>query len=349
MDDLKFLVEKHRELDLLIEKQKNKKTFISDWDCNHPFYREHFKNLKVKEKQISRYNYVRGEDDLTKLISKFHHLNGESKYSLDEILTSHGSTSLISAFFIWLRMEKVKYIYYIPPMYFTFHFFARINNIALRPITKEQLFEKSITLNLPKQKSIIVLTDPVWYAGCSIPEKTIDKIVKWQKATQSLVFIDGSFQYFKWDESKHESTSAFDKDLTFRLICPSKSIATHGFRFSYLLLPNRLYDSFDFILDNLNGSSNLYDISFAKKNMELLISKKSNNELIRYTRKIFLELFENEIISSTIDHNCGYFIFAKLNKKIKKIHSMDGKYFEQEKYKDYIRINLLSSCIQDII
>ncbi|HWY10445.1 MAG TPA: aminotransferase class I/II-fold pyridoxal phosphate-dependent enzyme [Bacteroidia bacterium] len=348
MDDLKSLANKHRELDFLIEGNKNLKPFISDWNCEHPFYKEETETIKVKPKNLTKYNYIRGEDDLTELISEFHLNSGEPKYSLDEILTSHGSTTIISAFFIWLKSEGIKEVYYIPPIYFTFHFFASIYDISFRPVTKSHLFESNPQLNLPNKKSVLVLTDPIWYCGFIVPETQINFILKWQERTKSTVFVDGSFQYFKWDCSKHEHSSIFIKDRTFRLVCPTKTIAIHGLRFSYLLLPKKLYNTFDFILDNLMGSSNPYDVEFSKKCMKILCSKKNNIDLIKYTHSIFHKLQDKQAIFTEIQPNCGYFVFAIPCKKNNSFDSMDGNYFEQQKYEKHVRINLLGSKIKKL-
>ncbi len=183
-----------------------------------------------------------------------------------------------------------------------------------------------------------------------MPGSLYEAIINWQQSTQSTIIIDGSFQYFKWNGQSLENASRLDKTKTFRLVCPTKAIATHGFRFSYLLLPEKLYDPFDYILDNLSGSSSAHDILSAEKCMNILSKKKRNTELVEYTKKRYQELFMKKIISNAITPDCGYFIFAKLNKKYEKMFQyMDGRYFEQKKYENYVRINLLSSSIQKLL
>jgi aspartate/methionine/tyrosine aminotransferase len=348
MGDLNELVKKHRELDFLLSKASSGKHFISDWNCVHPFYLEHFENLEITKNEIKKYNYIRTNEHLTQLISDFHESNENLKFSLQEIITSNGTKTIISALFVWLKMQNITEVYYIPPVYFTFHYFASIYGIELRPITKSHLYEEKPTLNFPDKKSLLIVTDPIWYAGFSVDKKIINDIVDWQKKTMSTIIVDGSFQYFKWNCSKEENTSLFNKENTFRIICPSKIVATHGYRFSYLILPEKHYEDVDFILDNLSGSSNPYDIKFAIKCMEILTDEKSNNALIIHTKSIYERLLTDDIISSSIVPNAGYFIFAKLNKNNDKFSSMDGKYFEQERYTDYVRINLLSPAIKEL-
>lgn len=344
------LVSRHHELDDILEAPSHRKPFISDWNCVHPFYRDVLNSLKIEEFDTQKYNYVRAELGLNRLISEFHLKNEKTRYSPNQIIVSNGSATIISAFLLWLKMRNVGFVYYIPPLYYTFHFFSKIYDISLRPITKYHMFDRRTALNLPSRKSVLLFTDPIWYAGCSVKFDIIARLMEWQQSTHSLVFIDGSFQYFKWNYSKSENTSAFSKNKTLRLICPSKAVATHGLRFSYLLLPSKLYRQFDFILENSTGSSNPYDIKFAEKCMEILLSNKSNNELVKYTKNIYRRLSDHELISASLKPDCGYFIFARLNQKRKKaLTFMDGKYFEQYGYEDYVRINLLSPYIRKVL
>lgn len=42
------------------------------------------------------------------------------------------------------------------------------------------------------------VTDPVWFAGRMVRRATVDAIARWHRATGSLVFVDGTFQYLQW-------------------------------------------------------------------------------------------------------------------------------------------------------
>ncbi len=348
MHDLDELVKQHKKLYEYLD-SSSKREFISDWNCIHPFYQDLF-SVGDEKIGVQHYNYVRADDDLSTLIAAFHKQNDLATYALNQILVSNGSATVISALFIWLKATGVEYIYYVPPLYYTFHFFSKLFGIALRPVTKDQLLNNDIILNLPDKKCILVITDPIWYAGCEVKNRPLMQLTEWQHKTGSKIFIDGSFQYFKWNKKKKESTSEFDPQNTFRLICPTKAIGMHGFRFAYLLLPQEYYPVFDFILDNMSGSSNAYDILFAKKCMQVLCSEKSNNELINYTSDIFEQLMEKNIISTSIIPECGYFIFAELLSPDKsRFATMDGRYFEQPDFENYVRINLLGNSIQDLL
>ena len=348
MSDLDLLIKKHRTLDFLVEKA-DRTQFLSDWNCTHPYYKKEFVNKNPGSDKIQKYNYIRAEDNLTQLISDFHQKSENTFYNLEEIVTGHGSTTIISALFIWLSLNKVREVYYIPPVYYTFTYFSKLYGISLRPITKSHLFEKDYSLNLPEKKAILLMTDPIWYAGISVPASVYKSLKKWQKATGSMIIIDGSFQYFKWDDSKYEYSSQLEKLQTLRLVCPTKSIATHGFRFSYLLVPPDKYDLFDYILDNISGSSTIQDILCAEKCMGILLSAKSNSKLIAYAKGHFQKLLKKNVIEKTVKPDCGYFVFGKLNGNYAgRFRVMNGQYFEQKNYPGYVRINLLSSCVQKL-
>jgi|ERR1043165_340929 aspartate/methionine/tyrosine aminotransferase len=350
MLDLNSLVAKHRELYLLLDSFKGEKKFISDWNCEHPFYSEIFSAITLSGSEIKNYNYIRAHDDLTQLISNFHLERENVTYSLDSILTSNGSATHISSFFVWIKTQGLKYVYYAPPLYYTFHFLAKIFEVELRPIARKHMFDRTLDLNLPASKCALIITDPIWYSGSPVGKEIIDKISQWQIRTQSTIFVDGSFQYFKWNGEKTEYSSTFCNDNTFRLVCPSKALGTHGLRFSYLLLPERYYETFDFILDGILGSSSAFDISFAKACMNILLSPQSNSQLINYTQTTYQDLIENELIKTVIIPECGYFTFAEVNHTIAMDSvTMDGSFFEQNAYRNYKRINLLNPYLRKLL
>src|SRR5207253_6799495 len=105
------------------------------------------------------------------------------------------------------------------------HFFLRMLNIRLRPVSGKQAFESGAALNLPSRKALLLLCDPVWYAGRRVPLDKIAAIADWQKLTGSLVFVDGSFQFMQWNGTRREHTAMLDSDLTFRRISPIRASA----------------------------------------------------------------------------------------------------------------------------
>jgi aspartate/methionine/tyrosine aminotransferase len=350
MRDLGAIINRHRDLDLLLAGKTND-DFISDWDGQHPFYKEDFSPEKISIGDIQGYNYIRGDLLLKEKITTFHEIRDHEQYTINEILPIAGSTTGILAFITWLRIQGITEIYYVPPLYFTFHYFFKILDINVRPVSSRQMIDETKKkINWPSKKCVLIVTDPVWYAGVSLKAEFIEEIKRWQQTTGSYLFVDGSFQYLSWKGFGTELSGSFDKSLTFRLICPTKALATHGFRFSYLLIPQDHYDNLDFILDNSTGSSSIFDIRCSHIAMDILNSKTSNSLLANYISMQYSALLDRGIVETLIAPNCGYFVFAKIDQKIAvNFKTMDGKYFEQGRYKDYVRINLLSNSVQKLL
>jgi hypothetical protein len=103
--------------------------------------------------------------------------------------------------------------------------------------------------------------------------KLVTAIRKWQKNTNSTVFVDGSFQYSRWNGVKREATASLDPMLTVRLICPTKIVAAHGFRFSYALLPSSLLEEYKHIYSNIFGSASLESIAFGRAAAKIMSAK----------------------------------------------------------------------------
>ena len=346
MDSFKLLLRKHHELDFAIRDRKGK-VFYSDWDCSHPLVNSYLDGIDGRmthHSGINLYKFYEDEDDVTSLISTFHSEVEGLNYSSETLLAGDGSTPLISSFCIWLYDNGVRDLYYIPPLYYTFYYFTKLFGITLHPISERHPFEKGFLHNLPSKKCYLIVTDPVWYAGISLQEDLILEIKEWQKKTGSFIFVDGSFQYCNWRGKHNELTSCFEQEQTARLICPTKALAIHGFRFSYLLLPSWMRDDIRYIFANTHGATTTHSIRFAKQAMGILISNKSNYNLMEYIKGRYQFLLEDGWLESELIPDSGYFIFAKPREKALRFPqlSMDGVFFEQSRYKDYVRFNLLA-------
>src|ERR1043165_2127107 len=110
-----------------------------------------------------------------------------------------GGASILFAFSYWLTRNDIDEVYYIPPIYFTLLNSLRQFRIRARALSGYHCFEREFHLTLPAKKTVLVLADPVWYAGIRVPQNVIQEIAAWQEMTGSLVFVDGSFQYMRWD------------------------------------------------------------------------------------------------------------------------------------------------------
>jgi aspartate/methionine/tyrosine aminotransferase len=334
------LLDKHRALDHAIRDDKGK-VFLSDWYCYHPYIDRYTNDIEITKQQKQDYVFYSDDKELAEMITKMHKRFDNKEYNINEVLPGDGSTPFIAAFCVWLLKNDIKEVYYVPPMYYTFYYFLEIFKIRAKPVSAKQIYENNVTLNLPDKKSYLILCDPVWYVGQSVKSEYIKQIARWQEKTGSYIFVDGSFQYSQWSDNRYEHTSIFDKEKTFRLICATKFLALHGYRFSYLLLPSRFYEEFLYLYANNIGSTNAYNPIFAKKAISIMLEKDYNKDLTFFIEKIYKSLVSKKTIYTELEPNSGYFIFAKIIKEIDGYHSMSQEYFEQKNYPNYIRINLL--------
>jgi histidinol-phosphate/aromatic aminotransferase/cobyric acid decarboxylase-like protein len=341
--DLTLLIEKHKALEAAIK--DSPEHFLSDWNGDHPFVERYLGpellNYKLEKPLPSQYIYFDNEEAVLDMVCDFHLKIDSIEISRHNVVAGPGSSSLLVAFSLWLLQNGYKEVYYVPPLYYTFHYFLRLLGIRLRPISGKHAFESKATLNLPPRQSVLLLTDPVWYAGRPVPRDKIHAIAEWQKQTNSLVFIDGSFQYMQWDGIRHEQTSMFEQELTFRLISPTKSLAIPFFRFAYLLHPSQFHSDFLFLYENMMGGANIADLAFARRSLQVLSSAESNRDLTALLRDTYDQLNKSELIKTRIIPECGYFIFAIPTMKLPGQVVMDQDYFELKNYRGYVRINLM--------
>jgi hypothetical protein len=129
-----------------------------------------------------------------------------------------GSSSFLTALSLWLLHEGYDELFYVPPIYYTLLFFLRLLRIRVRPVSGKQPFERGFRMNLPKRRSVLLISDPTWYAGTRLSCAAIEVIKNWQLPTDSTVIVDGSFQYMQWDGSRKERTSELEPNQTIRLM-----------------------------------------------------------------------------------------------------------------------------------
>ena len=154
-------------------------------------------------------------------------------------------------------------------------------------------------------RSVLLLSDPIWFAGRRLTESQIVAIAKWQKKTGSLVFVDGSFQYTQWDGTRREHTAMLDANLTFRLISPTKSLAIPAFRFAYLILPSQFHKQLLFLYESMMGGANFSDVAFARQALNVLADSPGNRPLTDFFNETYTQLIKNGFIQSGITPDSG--------------------------------------------
>jgi aspartate/methionine/tyrosine aminotransferase len=344
--DLDALVQRHRLLDNAV--LANRAQFISDWNCDNPLVEQllgpQLASLLRDDFSRESYIYFDAEESLLNAICSFHREVESLVLSRSNVVAGPGSSSFLAAFALWLRRSGYNEVYYIPPLYHTLYFLLESLDINLTPVATLHAYEAEFSLRLPTQHTVLLMCDPVWYAGKCVPPAQIEAIAEWQRVTKSLVFVDGSFQYMKWRREPSEATAILDPELTFRLICPAKTLAVPFFRFAYLLHPSTTHSDFVFLYESLVGGANASDLAFAHRALQVL---SRNGKLARmlpeYLASVFAELLRLEVIKTAVLPECGYFVFAVPLVTPANLVTMDQSYFELTGYPDYCRINLMAA------
>jgi aspartate/methionine/tyrosine aminotransferase len=338
------LIERHRLLDVTL--RQCRESFLSDWNCSHPFAAE-FLGPQLAglatEFSTGDYIYLDERSAIAEAVQTFHKKREALDLCAPNVLAGAGSSSLLAAFAFWLVRQHIRRVFYIPPLYHSMHYFLNLLNIAAVPVSSRQAFEAAFDLSLPDARCLLMFCDPIWYAGKRVPAELIAEIAAWQNRTGSTVFVDGSFQYLQWEPQSRENTSSLNTELTFRLICPTKALAVHSFRFSYLLHPAKYHDDLAFLYESMMGSVAVANLVFGKRSVSVLSSDRGNRPLSEFLKNTFAELVDRGFLRTEIAPDCGYYVFAVPRISVSNQVAMDQEYFELTGYPDYVRINLMAA------
>lgn len=320
--------------------------FLSGWQCENSWAEELAQKVYAERNTIrgDEYQYIEEDEPILESLRAFHvKIDGTLTQN---ILPALSSTQLLFAYCMHLQSIGVAEVFYIPPLYYTFHAALQLFGIRARPISARHAYEVGFTLNLPNRRSILLLSDPTWYSGTAITATTIEKLGKWQQETSSQIFVDGSFQYMRWSAGENEPTSKLAPELTARIICPTKILAMHSYRFAYLLAPPLLCRSMASKISVVGGSSPGESIALGRVAAREMLQGAIPRRLIEEIKKRHADLRARERIRCEWMPSSGYFVFEQLVGSVSiSTPLMDGSYFEQPRFPDHRRINLLSPSI----
>jgi histidinol-phosphate/aromatic aminotransferase/cobyric acid decarboxylase-like protein len=320
--------------------------FLSGWQCVSPWSGLLGAQVLAERESINDGSYLYLEDDQVasdRLIG-FHELaDGQSPPAL---FCGAGASSIIFTFCAYVRELGLEEVFYVPPLYFSTHAALRLLGIRARPISGRQAFESMFRANWPSQQCVFMICDPIWYAGLGLPTVIVDQLAEWQARTGSLVFVDGSFQYMRWDGSMYEETSRLAPNGTVRLICPTKALGLHGYRCAHAIMPSWLRERFAETYTRIYGSTSADNIAFARVAATTLREWQIGPALMQETAKCHARLRANGTISAPWQPDRGYFVFERFHvRTAQDALLMDGSYFEQRRYLNFRRLNLLSPQI----
>lgn len=319
--------------------------FLFGWQSINPFADDLLATVKRRAEEIdyTKYSYMESDAALADEILDLHSTIDGVKPDAAFCAASGGATVLF-AFSYWLARNDIKEVFYVPPIYFTLLNGLRQFGIRARALGGYHSFEQEFRLELPAKKTVLVLADPVWYAGIPVPEDVINQVAAWQDMTGSLVFVDGSFQYMRWDHRLCEPTAALNPCNTVRLISPTKSLVIHGYRFAYALLPKQIKPILSNCYTNIAGSSTADNVAFAYEAVRAMRNRKLTEQLITRAANRHAKLRGMHRIESPLKPEAGYFVFEKINIPMADDNlRMDGRYFGQPRFPQHARMNLLST------
>ncbi len=326
--------------------------FVSDYNGGHPYVEEYLGELAdtapLRLGDVSRYAAIDEDWELRTRIAELHDRFDGVKYRPEQVVPSGGSSSLLGTLCTWLMLSGHRQIHYLPPVYYKFAYLFRRFGIAPVPVSDHHAFQPAFDLRLPARKSVLILTDPIWYAGLRIPAEVLDAVRAWQLATGSLVIVDGTFQYMRWDGHFAETSSTLVPEQTLRLVCPTKYLSLHGYRCAYLLTPEHLRDELADLHLNLHGDVPLSDRLFAHRVCDLMTGP-GNRSLTRLARHNYRRLVDGGALGPHLPIETGYFVFTRIRAPREEFLYFDQHSFELDGHPEHIRVNLLNSAAVDAL
>ncbi len=339
------LLQAHLELDAL-SRDRGDRLFISDWYCEHPFAAEIVPPsavASIEDDALLRYCFHNDDDEIHERIRTFHGARDGTDLGADEIYVAAGLSGLITAQFLMLRRQGIQRLHYIRPLYYTYYYLASVLGIELVPVNDDPLDRPGRRLELPPSGAEgLILCDPVWHIGRPVEAEYVSAIRTWQDETESLVMVDGAFQYLRWRRRNgQEATAALRRDLTIRNLCPTKTVAVHGPRFAYALLPARMWEDLRYAYANSAGSSSVFDHRSAIAIMDYLTSPHSNGPLLDLIADRYERLTATGAIREPLGAEAAYFCFVTTPVAQDRLITMDQTFFDTTCHPNLVRFNLL--------
>jgi aspartate/methionine/tyrosine aminotransferase len=315
---------------------------LSGWQCENPFVSDLLLEVRSRSDAVDfrEYTYFDADEALAdKLVGLHRRLDGLAPPA---VLAGAGASPLIATFIASLADTGVKEVHYIPPLYHTLPTGLDRYGIKLTPVAHSHTYEPGFALDLPTSPSVLLLTDPVWYAGVAVPTQVLQQIRQWQDQTGSTVFVDGSLQYLPWGEDRSEASALLSPEHTYRLISACKQLAINGFRFAHLLLPKNAVDRLAWTYANLCGPASAESVVFAHAAVAAVADGAVSRALTNRASARYEALVRSGIVEPGPRPDCGYYAFVRHTSDTSDEPSMDGRYFDQPRYPGFTKLNLLS-------
>lgn len=327
--------------------QPGARVFLSDYNGDHPYVAKYLGELADTAPHhladISRYAGLDEDVRLRSKIAAMHEQYDQVAYSERNVVPAGGSSSLLGTFVTWLAVNGHRRVHYVAPVYYKLAYLLREFGIEPVPVASGHAYQAEFDLSLPGERTVLVLTDPVWYAGRRVPTRVLDAIAAWQQATDSLVFVDGTFQYMSWDGSPGEASARLPVERTLRMVCPTKHLSIHGYRCAHLLAPAALRQELADLHINLHGDVAVSDRLFAHRAADVM-TQHGNSDLVRHIRDNHARLTASRALAARMPVETGFFLFARPHVPHRWFLALDERYFELDGHPGYVRINLLNQA-----
>ncbi|OLZ46570.1 hypothetical protein BS329_30580 [Amycolatopsis coloradensis] len=325
------------------------RTFVSDWNGDHPFtqiFLGEFAQVSISSLgRLGAYSHMDEDPDLAAAIADLHvHRYGEHSVTAHRCVPGAGATSFLTTLLMYQFLDGVRELAYLPPVYYNAGWWIRKLGFTVRRVASDVDFAEDVRLSLPSGRCLLWLTDPVWFAGVPVRRETVNAIAAWQHRTGSTVIVDGTFQYMGWDGASTEATEQLDPDLTYRLVCPTKTLALHGFRFAYTLVPEQHASAFSELHGRLHGAAGLADRRFAHRAIAALSTDDGALPLMNFAHTRYLRLCASDAVPNAIEPFSGYFLFGRPAVPANRFAGMDIACFGGTGHPGFVRINLLNSA-----
>ncbi|MYT28260.1 MULTISPECIES: aminotransferase class I/II-fold pyridoxal phosphate-dependent enzyme [unclassified Streptomyces] len=325
--------------------QPGARVFVSDYNGGHPFVAEYLGELADaaphRLADVTRYSGLDEDTALRSKVAAMHRQYDGAPYTLRNVIPGGGSSALLGTFATWLALTGRRRVHYVPPVYYKLAYLFQRLGIEPVPVARRHAFQPDFDLRLPDERTVLLLTDPVWYAGRRVPLDVLETIGAWQRATGSLVFVDGTFQYMPWDGAPGEASAHLPIEQTLRMICPTKYLSIHGYRCAHLLVPAKLRAELAELHINFHGDVAVSDRLFAHRAADLMLGS-SNGALVQHVRDNHSMLSASGALAAQAPIETGFFLFAQPRVPHRWFLALDAKHFELDGYPGYIRINLLN-------
>lgn len=333
-----------------LARQSNGRNFVSGWNAANPFAEEFTGQLGVDGgPDATAYQSYASDDRLLGLITQMHTRFDGEPIRRSRILPGDGSTGLIATMFLWIRQQQIDTVYYIPTVHDTFYFFFEFLGLKVHRVSERHPFESQFEMHLPEERVVLFVADPTWYVGRALAPAVFDELARWQRRTNSLVFVDGTWQYLQWSGERDELSAHLEPEFTVRLIGPTKFLGLNGHRFSYLIVPEWLYDGLANMHENLHGSTSVGNLAFARRAMSVMVSPSFNRALTDHVAGVYADLVGAGSIETEIVPDCGLYCFAKLAHSREHCVTMGAEYYELQGYPEHVRVNLLGGSELNVL